>query len=75
VLVLAESLDHVGPMARRVADVAIMFDAIAGVDPEDPTSLRDPVPNMAIGGSNLPAELVALALDPGQRSVQAPSRE
>lgn len=42
VLPLAESLDHVGPMARRVADVAIMFDAIAGVDPGDPTSLRAP---------------------------------
>jgi amidase len=41
VLPLAESLDHVGPMARRVADVAIMFDAIAGFDPKDPTSLRD----------------------------------
>ncbi len=39
VLALAESLDHVGPMARRVGDVAIMFDAIAGHDPKDPTSL------------------------------------
>jgi amidase len=43
VLALAESLDHVGPMARRVADVAIVFDAIAGHDPKDSTSLRDPV--------------------------------
>ena len=39
---LADSLDHVGPMARRVADVAIMFDAIAGRDPNDPTSLDAP---------------------------------
>ena len=45
VLPLAESLDHVGPMARRVADVAILFDAIAGVDPRDPTSLRESAPN------------------------------
>ena len=30
VLAMADSLDHVGPMARSVADVAIMFDAIAG---------------------------------------------
>ena len=45
VLPLAQSLDHVGPMARRVADVAIMFDAIAGVDPRDPTSLRESAPN------------------------------
>jgi amidase len=39
---LSQSLDHVGPMARRVADVAIMFDAIAGHDPQDATSLTDP---------------------------------
>ena len=45
VLALAESLDHVGPMARRVADVAIMFDAIAGEDPRDSTSLRESTPN------------------------------
>src|SRR5882757_664046 len=44
VLPLAESLDHVGAMARRVADVAVMFDAIAGFDPMDPSSLREPVP-------------------------------
>jgi len=43
VLALAESLDHVGPMARRVGDVAVVFDAIAGHDAKDPTSLRDPV--------------------------------
>lgn len=44
VLPLSKSLDHVGPMARRVADVAIMFDAIAGFDPKDPTSLQEPAP-------------------------------
>jgi amidase len=40
VLPMAPSLDHVGPIARRVADAAIMFDAIAGFDPQDPTSLK-----------------------------------
>ena len=45
VLALAESLDHVGPMARQVGDVAILFDAIAGSDPKDPTSLQEPAPN------------------------------
>ncbi len=44
VLTMADSLDHVGPMARSVADVAIMFDAIAGRDPKDPTSLEAPAP-------------------------------
>ena len=42
VLAMADSLDHVGPMARTVADVAIMFDSIAGHDPKDPTSLEAP---------------------------------
>jgi amidase len=44
VLALAASLDHVGPMARKVGDVAIMFDAIAGSDPKDATSLREAAP-------------------------------
>ncbi len=42
VLPLAESLDHIGPMTRSVADAAIMLEAIAGYDPNDPTSLRAP---------------------------------
>ncbi|MGH7437368.1 MAG: amidase, partial [Polyangiaceae bacterium] len=37
---LAPSLDHVGPMARSVADVAAVLDAVAGFDPDDATSLR-----------------------------------
>jgi amidase len=45
VLAMAPSLDHVGTMARRVADAAIMLDAIAGYDPMDPTSLNVPAPN------------------------------
>jgi amidase len=49
VLPLAESLDHVGPLARRVADAAVMFQAIAGWDDHDPTSLREPVPDMLAG--------------------------
>ncbi len=39
VMGLSETLDHVGPMARTVRDVAIMYDAIAGHDPKDATSL------------------------------------
>lgn len=46
VLALSESLDHVGPMTRRVEDAAIVFEAIAGADPNDPTSLSEPVPDM-----------------------------
>lgn len=49
VLALSPSLDHVGPMARSVADVAIMFDAIAGHDPMDATSLTDAAPSALTG--------------------------
>ena len=49
VLALAESMDHVGPMTRSVADAGIMLEAIAGFDSNDPTSLPDPVPNMLEG--------------------------
>lgn len=41
----APSLDHVGPMARRVGDVAAVLRIIAGHDRDDPTSLLEPVPD------------------------------
>lgn len=44
VLALSPSLDHIGPMARTVADAAIVFDVIAGHDPKDATSLTEPSP-------------------------------
>lgn len=40
---LAESLDHVGPIARTVEDTAILFEAMAGFDAKDPTSRPEPV--------------------------------
>lgn len=35
VLPLSRSLDHVGPFARSVADIALMLDVMAGYDAED----------------------------------------
>ena len=46
VLDLAPSLDHVGPLARSSADAGIVFQAIAGRDINDSTTLIKPVPNM-----------------------------
>jgi aspartyl-tRNA(Asn)/glutamyl-tRNA(Gln) amidotransferase subunit A len=40
---LSWSLDHCGPMARVVEDLAHMLNAIAGHDPKDPTSSSAPV--------------------------------
>jgi amidase len=42
---LAPTLDHVGPMARSVRDVAAILAAIAGPDPDDPTASSDHVPD------------------------------
>jgi amidase len=42
---LADSLDHVGPLARSAADAAAILGVIAGRDPGDPTSLPAPVPD------------------------------
>lgn len=45
VIPLSPSLDHVGPITRTVADAAVMLQAIAGYDPEDPYCADAPVPN------------------------------
>lgn len=40
---LSYTLDHVGPITRRVEDAALMLQAIAGFDPNDSFSRRAPV--------------------------------
>jgi len=49
VLVMSQSLDHVGSIARQVGDAAILFDAIAGQDRNDSTSLDAPPANAFAG--------------------------
>ncbi len=49
VMAYASSLDQVGPLARDVADAAVLFDAIAGHDAKDSTS--SPRPSRALAGS------------------------
>jgi len=46
---LSESLDHIGPMACSVTDAALVLNAIAGFDIEDPTSLDIAVPDFTAG--------------------------
>jgi len=41
----ASSLDQIGPLGRSVADVATLFDAIAGHDPRDSTSSPAALPS------------------------------
>lgn len=49
VVPLAWSLDHVGPLTRRVRDNALMLGAIAGYDSQDANSARVNVPDFTLG--------------------------
>lgn len=50
---LSWSLDHAGPLARCVADVAMLLRAVDGYDPLDPTSVdairEDPTSRLSLG--------------------------
>jgi aspartyl-tRNA(Asn)/glutamyl-tRNA(Gln) amidotransferase subunit A len=46
-IAFASSLDHIGPFARTVEDVAVVLGVIAGRDPMDSTSADVPVPDYA----------------------------
>lgn len=64
VIPLSWNLDHAGPMARSVRDIAILLQAIAGYDPEDPWSLDVPVDDyLRDTESNLRGWRIALAAD------------
>src|SRR5881227_411243 len=43
----ASSLDQVGPLTKTVRDSALIMNAIAGHDPQDSSSLNEPVPDYA----------------------------
>ncbi|MCQ4159300.1 amidase [Roseomonas sp. GC11] len=60
---LAPSLDHVGPMARSVADAAALLGAIAGADPLDPTAAHQPVPDY-LGGIGAGVAGLRIGVDP-----------
>lgn len=42
---LSWSLDHAGPMGKSAEDLALLLNAVAGVDPRDPTTAAVPVPD------------------------------
>jgi len=50
VVPLSYRLDHVGPIARSVADTAVMLEAMAGFDPLCPESRRSPAARYETSG-------------------------
>lgn len=57
VAALSWSLDHIGPLARTVADCAAALDAIAGPDRSDPTCLDVDWPGFGVGLTESPRGL------------------
>lgn len=49
---LSWQLDHIGPITRSVADAALSLQSIAGFDPQDPGSLRQPLPDLSSSLNN-----------------------
>ncbi len=43
VLPLSWNLDHVGPIAKTVADAALLYSVLAGYDPQDPNAVLGPL--------------------------------
>jgi aspartyl-tRNA(Asn)/glutamyl-tRNA(Gln) amidotransferase subunit A len=62
---LSESHDHVGPLARTVADCALVMEAIAGYDRHDPVSLDALIPDLVSAiGNPVGAVRVGVPQDP-----------
>ncbi|HET9856265.1 MAG TPA: Asp-tRNA(Asn)/Glu-tRNA(Gln) amidotransferase subunit GatA [Chthoniobacterales bacterium] len=77
VVAFASSLDQVGPLTKTVRDSAMIMNAMAGHDPQDSTSLNEPVPDytknlgrdlkgMRLG---LPKEYMIEGIDPQVKSA------
>ena len=47
IIPISETLDHVGPMTRTVGDAALVLQAIAGYDAQDPVSIDAELPSYA----------------------------
>jgi aspartyl-tRNA(Asn)/glutamyl-tRNA(Gln) amidotransferase subunit A len=77
VVAFASSLDQVGPVAKTVRDVALLYGIIAGRDPDDSTTVDRPGPvelpedeRLAGVRVGVPRQAMALeAIEPGVRSA------
>ncbi len=69
-------LAHQGPIARRVADLALMLSIISGPDARDMTAWNTPAPDFTDGLDDGVRRLrVAFSVRPGPAAVKAPDIE
>jgi aspartyl-tRNA(Asn)/glutamyl-tRNA(Gln) amidotransferase subunit A len=79
----ASSLDQIGPIARDVTDAALVFQALAGPDPNDATSADVPPPDVegALGAGvrglrfAVPEEFLGEGVAPAVRDAVLAARE
>jgi aspartyl-tRNA(Asn)/glutamyl-tRNA(Gln) amidotransferase subunit A len=73
----ASSLDQIGPVTKTVRDAALIMNAVAGHDPQDSTSLNEPVPDYNASLENdlrgvrlgVPKEYMIEGIDPQVRAA------
>src|SRR5437762_1010114 len=73
----ASSLDQIGPLTKTVRDAALAMRAIAGDEPQDSTSLNEPVPDYVASLGNdlrgvrlgIPKEYIIDGIDPQVRAA------
>ena len=76
-IAFGSSLDQIGPFAWTARDLAAIFDAIAGFDPRDSTSVDRPVPDSAAAFTGdvrglrvgVPREMLGDGVEPGVRAA------
>jgi len=72
-IAMASSLDQIGPLAKNVEDVEIVFNAIKGKDSLDSTSVESCVPKLKFQISGLkigiPKEYFIKGIDPGVEKI------
>lgn len=67
------TMGSVGPMARTMQDVALIFETLSGSDETDPTGV--PLPLRAVSNAELRAKPIAVLEDDGLVPVTAETRE